>query len=99
MPQEYKKNYAGRFNLKYTTANLSLAVAAVKRILKINQNTLYVSCMRKITGKNNIYFSFPNILDECEIDYKDVVCSVNKPVDFRRNRLIFPNLHLKYDLN
>lgn len=54
--------------------------------------------MRKITGKNNIYFSFPYITDECKIDYKDVVCHIYEPVDLRKNRFVFPNLNLDYDL-
>eukprot|EP00102_Acyrthosiphon_pisum_P020516 XP_016657726.1 PREDICTED: uncharacterized protein LOC107882980 [Acyrthosiphon pisum] len=70
----------------------------VAKILNVNEKTLHVSCMRKIIGKNKIYFSFPNIADECEIDYKDVVCNIYEPVDLRRNRFVFPNLNLDYDL-
>lgn len=70
----------------------------VGKILNVSEKTLYASFMRKITGKNNIYFSFPNITYECEIDYKDVVCNIYEPVDLRRNRFVFPNLHLDYDL-
>lgn len=45
----------------------------IGKILKSNENTLEVSFMRKINGKKDIYFSFPNVPDECEIDYEDVV--------------------------
>lgn len=70
----------------------------VSKILKLNEHTLEVSFMRKIIGKNDVYFSFPNVLDECEIDYKDVVCSVTNPIDLRRNRFKFLNLNLDYDI-
>lgn len=70
----------------------------VGKILKLNEHTLEVSFMRKIIGKNDVYFSFSNVLDECEIDYKDVVCSITKPIDLRRNRFKFLNLNLDYDI-
>jgi len=68
----------------------------IGNILKLNEPTLEVSFMGKIIVKNDIYFSFPNVLDECEIDYEDVVRSIIKPIDLRRNRFKFLNLNLDY---
>lgn len=42
--------------------------------------------MKQIIGKNDVYISFPNMLNECEIDYKNVICSIAKAKELRRNR-------------
>jgi len=47
--------------------------------------------MRKITGKNNIYFSFPNIADECEIDYKDLVCNIYEQIVLKTIHILITN--------
>lgn len=66
----------------------------VGKILKLNEKTLEVSFMRK----NDVYFYFPNVPDECEVDCEDVVCSITKPINLRRNSYKFLNLNLDYDI-
>ncbi|KAE9530061.1 hypothetical protein AGLY_011523 [Aphis glycines] len=72
MPRNHKKNFAGRYNLKYTNENLSLAVNAVKR----KQLTLRkaseqygiprTTLKRKVSGTHTRSYGRQKVLNELE---------------------------------
>jgi len=72
MPRNHKKNFTGRYNLKYTNENLSLAVNAVKR----KQLTLRkaseqygiprTTLKRKVSGTHTRSYGGQKVLNELE---------------------------------
>lgn len=72
MPRNHKKNFTGRYNLKYTNENLSLAVNAVKR----KQLTLRkaseqygiprTTLKRKVSGTHTRNYGGQKVLNELE---------------------------------
>lgn len=61
MPRNHKKNYTGRYNLKYSRENLFFAIAAVKKKEMSLRKAAEQYGVPRTTLKRKVRFMFPNL--------------------------------------